>query len=98
MIAALEAKMHKPDRTKKTYRRECHRLFDWLDRQRLHIFQLQRPDVNRYKADLLAKHSPNSVRLFLSSASSFFAFLEAERYIVFPASLQLRFRRLSGFR
>jgi lipid II:glycine glycyltransferase (peptidoglycan interpeptide bridge formation enzyme) len=43
----------KRNRTKQTSRIECRRLFDWLDRQRLHIFQLQRPDVNRYKADLL---------------------------------------------
>ena len=71
----------KSERTKKTYQDECRRLFSWLARVGLHTLQVRRADVNRFKSYLSEKYSPNTVRLTLSAGSSFYSYLEAERYI-----------------
>ncbi|MDP6114958.1 MAG: phage integrase N-terminal SAM-like domain-containing protein [Planctomycetota bacterium] len=71
----------KAERTVETYRREIGRLLTWLERESLHIFQVQRADVNRFKSYLSGKYSANTVRLTLSASSAFYGYLEAERYV-----------------
>jgi len=71
----------KAERTKETYQRECARFFSWCDREGLHLFQVERADVNRYKSYLTGRHAANTARLALAAASSFYSYLEAERYL-----------------
>ncbi len=71
----------KAERTQQTYRAEVGRFLSWLDREGLHVLQVQRADVNRFKSYQAGRYSANTVRLTLASASSFFHYLEAERYI-----------------
>ena len=71
----------KAERTRQTYRAEIQRFLAWIEREQLHIFQVRRADVNRYKQHLTEKYSQNTVRLSLASSSSFYAYLEAERYL-----------------
>ena len=71
----------KAERTVETYRREVGRFLTWLDREGLHVLQVRRADVNRFKQYLSAKYSRNTVRLALSASSAFYGYLEAERYV-----------------
>ena len=68
-------------RTRETYRHECGRLFAWIEREGLHLLQLGRPDVNRFKRYLAERYAVNTVRLSLAACSSFYTYLEDERYI-----------------
>ncbi len=71
----------KAERTQQTYRAEVDRFVTWLDREGIHVLQVQRSDVNRFKSTIAERFSANTVRLTLASASSFYHYLEAERYI-----------------
>lgn len=71
----------KAEQTQKTYLSEVARFLSWLERQNIHVLQVQRPDVNRYKAYLYEKYSNNTIRLSLAACSSFYKYLEAEGYI-----------------
>jgi len=67
-------------RTRETYHRELRRLFTWADREGLHVLQVRRADLIRYREALMARYSANTARLALSVAAAFFVYLEAERY------------------
>lgn len=71
----------KSSSTVTTYRRECGRLFSWLDRRGVHLLQLDRSTVNRFRDYLKSKYSANTVRVCLASCSSFLSYLEAEHVI-----------------
>ncbi len=83
----------KAERTQDTYRREIGRFFSWVDREDFHVLQVRRADVNRFKAYLSERYSANTVRLSLASASSFWKYLEAERYIVYQPFAQIKYPR-----
>lgn len=64
------------------YNTQISRFFSWLGREEIHALHVRRPDVNRFKRELLEKQlAANTVRLILSACSSFWSYLEAERYI-----------------
>ena len=71
----------KAERTQLAYRREVKKLFDHLERVGTHVLQADRPTVNRFKAYLLERYAANTVRLTLASCSSFYTYLEDERYV-----------------
>lgn len=81
----------KAERTKETYRREVGRLFTWLEREGLHVLQVRRADVNRFKGYLSERFSANTVRLSLASASSFWKYLEAEQYIDYQPFAMIKY-------
>ena len=83
----------KAERTQATYGREIGRFLTWVERENLHIFQVQRSDVNRFKRYLAERYSANTVRLSLASASSFWKYLEAERYIEYQPFAQIKYPR-----
>jgi site-specific recombinase XerD len=64
-----------------TYRREVARLFKWMDRQGVHVLQLDRSAVNRFRDYLKTRFAVNTVRVCLAACSSFFSYLEAESII-----------------
>ena len=71
----------KAERTVETYTREVGRFLTWLEREGLHVLQVRRADVNRFKSYLAGKYSANTVRLALSASSAFYGYMEAERYV-----------------
>ena len=81
----------KAERTQDTYRREIGRFFSWLDREGLHVLQVRRADVNRYKSYLAERYSANTVRLALASASAFWKYMEAEGYITYQPFAQIKY-------
>ena len=71
----------KSQRTVQTYRDEISKFTEYLERIGSHLLSATRADVNRFKAYLLERYAQNSVRLTLASCSSFYTYLEDERYI-----------------
>ena len=71
----------KAPQTHITYGQEFGRFRQWLDREGIHILNVRREDVNRFKEYRLKRSAPNTVRLTLASCSSFYRYLEAEEYI-----------------
>ena len=71
----------KSTRTVETYRREIGRLQTWIEREGIHVLQLRRAEVNRFKEYLSGRYAANTVRLTMGACSSFYTYLEAERYI-----------------
>ena len=71
----------KSEATRKTYRREVQRLFEYLDRVGIHVLQATRADVNRFKAYLGERYAANTVRVCLAACSSYYSYLEDERYL-----------------
>ena len=69
------------EQTQKTYAIESDRFFSWIDCLGIHELQVSREDVGRFKAILSEKYSANTVRLTLAACSSFYSYLENERYI-----------------
>ncbi len=64
------------------YRHQIGRFTTWLEREQIHPLQVRRADVNRFKREITEKGlAANTIRLVLSSCSSFWSYLEAERYI-----------------
>lgn len=81
VFAEFLADGEKSAKTVDTYRRECRRLFGWIDRQGLATTTLRRADVNRFKAYLSERYAANTVRVTLAACSSWYSYLEAERVI-----------------
>ncbi|MBT3274226.1 MAG: site-specific integrase [Spirochaetales bacterium] len=59
----------KSARTRETYQRQVERFLQWLERKAIHVLQVTRADVNRFKEYLSGKYSSNTVRLTLAPYS-----------------------------
>ena len=81
VFADFLADGEKSENTRTTYQRECRRLFSWVERQGIHLLQMRRAEVNRFKEWLRSRYADNTVRLTLAAGSSFFSYLEAEQYV-----------------
>lgn len=65
------------DASRQLYGRHIRLFFDWINANGLHVDQLARPDIIRYKDELLQSHAPLTVASYLVTVRRFFAWTES---------------------
>lgn len=75
--------------TRRKYLERLKDFFSWADREGIHILQIRRADLIRYRDYLKSKRSINGVRNLFTAVTTFYGYLEAERFIDRNPSVQI---------
>jgi site-specific recombinase XerD len=77
------------ENTRRSYRQALGRFFSWADREGLHVLQVRRPDLIRFRDYLQESYSSNTARHTIAVLQGFYTYLESLEYITRNPSVQI---------